>query len=80
MLAYAETWHTGNLGISEPFHLHSDTYSGPCHIYENLQTLRPLTYLKPNTYSQPSQKIKTQVFAKIVKNCNVFPRHSILNF
>ena len=52
---------------SELFHLHPDTFSGPCHICENLRTLRTLTYLKPETCSKPSQKFNMEFFAKIDK-------------
>ena len=52
------------LEYSEPLHLHPDAYSGPCHIYENLEILRgKLTYLKPNTYPEPSQKFKDTLAA-----------------
>ena len=51
----------------EPFHLHPDAYSGPSHIYKNLQILRTLTYLKTDIYSEPSQKFKIMFFAIIVK-------------
>ena len=35
---------------------------------------RTLTYLKPNTYSEPFQRLKMRFFAKIVKNCNSFSK------
>ena len=49
-------------------------YSEPCHIYKNLRIFRALTYLKPVTYSEPSQKFKMKLFPKIVKNHNHFPK------
>ena len=52
---------------SEPFHLHPNTSSGPCHICENLRILRTLTYLKPETHSKPCQKFKMEFFTKIDK-------------
>ena len=46
----------------------------PCHIYENLQIFRTLTYLNPNTYGEPSERFKMESFAKIVKNYNYFSK------
>ena len=59
--------------------LHPDAYSEPCHINENLGVFRTLTYLKPDTYLEASQRFKTEFFAKIVKNYNFFPKRSILD-
>ena len=76
MLAYAEIWHTPNPGIfrTVPW-LHSDTcLSETCRIYENLPKFRTLTYLKLDTYSEPSQRLTRKFFAKIV----IFPKCSIL--
>ena len=50
--------------------MHPDEYSERCHIYENLQFFWTLTYLKPTTYSEPSQRFKMEFFAKIVKSYN----------
>ena len=35
---------------------------------------RTLIYLKPDTYSEPSQRFKIEFFAKIVKNYNFFSK------
>ena len=52
---------------------HEIKHSNPnSNINENLRTSRTLTYLKPDTYSEPSQRFKTELFAKIVKNYNHF--------
>ena len=82
MLAYAETWHTRNPGIFRtlPFASQLIFRTLLCHIYENLRILRTLTYLKPDTYAEPSQKFKMKFFAKIVKSIDIFPKHSILDF
>ena len=65
-LTYAETWHTRNPGtcITLPL-LHLNVYSELCYINENLRIFRTLTYLKPNTYSEPSQRFKIEFFGKI---------------
>ena len=39
-----------------------NTFSKPCHIYENLQIFRDLTYLKPDTYAESSQRFKIYLF------------------
>ena len=65
------TQKAGILGIleySEPFHNCIPTHSEPCHINDNLRILRTLTYLKPDTYSEHSQRFKITFFANIVKN------------
>ena len=75
--------HTQKLAYSEYYlklpKLHPDAYSEPCHINENLGVFRTLTYLKPDTYLEASQRFKTEFFAKIVKNYNFFPKRSILD-
>ena len=48
--------------------------SEPCHIYESLRIFRAMTYLKPGTYSEPSQRFKMEFFEKIVKNYNYFSK------
>ena len=64
-LGYAETWHTLNSRIFRTLPLlHSDAYSEPCHVNENLRIFRTLTCLKPDTYSEPSQRFKIKFFAK----------------
>ena len=61
-LAYAEIWHARNPGIFKTLpELCPDTYSGPCHIYENLW------HLKPDTKW-------SFFFAKIVKNYSYFSK------
>ena len=55
----------GILGIlehSEPFHNCILTHLEPCHIYKNLQIFRTMTYLKPDTYSELSQRLKMEFF------------------
>ena len=44
------------------------------HIYTylKLRILATLTYLKPDTHSEPSQRFNMEFFAKIVKSCNYF--------
>ena len=59
--------------------LHPDAYSEPCHIDENLGIFRTLTYLKRDTYSEPSQRFKTEFFTKVGKNYSFFPKRSILD-
>ena len=44
----------------------------PCHINENLRISRTLTYLKPDTDAEPSQKFKMESFAKIVESIIIF--------
>ena len=44
------------------------------HILENLRIFRTLTYLKLDTYSEPSQMFKVAFFAKIIKNYNYFSK------
>ena len=68
----------GILGILEnPELFHNDI---PTHI-QNPVILRKiyeyselLTYLKSDTYSEPSQRLKIEFFAKIVKKYNYFPK------
>ena len=60
----------GILEYLEPFHNYIPTYSDPCHTYDNLRIFRTLTYFKPGTYAEPSQRFKMKFFAKIVKNYN----------
>ena len=71
----------GILRISEYsklFHnLHPNTWSESFHIYKNLQISKTLTYFKPDTYLEPSQRFKS-FFAKIVKNY-VFIEYFILD-
>ena len=57
-----------------PLFRHIQAYSELCHIYENLLIFRTLTYLKPNSFSEPSQRFKIDVFAKIVKNYHHLPK------
>ena len=41
---------------------------------------RALTYLKPNTDSEPSQRFKMEFFAKkVLKAIVIFPKRSILD-
>ena len=54
--------------------MHHDVYSELCHIYENLRIFRTLTHLKPDKYSGPSRRFKTEFFAKIIKNYNYFSK------
>ena len=79
-LTYAETWHTRNPGtcITLPL-LHLNVYSELCYINENLRIFRTLTYLKPNTYSEPSQRFKIEFFGKIVETIIIFPKCSIID-
>ena len=39
--------------------------------------LRTLTYLKPNTYSEPSQRFKMECFPKIIKSYRVILRYAL---
>ena len=55
-----------NTGNSEPWHI------------GNPGILRTLTHLKPDLYSQPSQKFKMECFAKIVKSYNYFSKELYL--
>ena len=74
-LACDETWHTPNPGIFRTLlKFHPEAYSEPCHIYQNLRTFRTLTYLKPVTKSEPIQRFKMELFAKIVKSYNYFSK------
>ena len=54
--------------------MHPKAYSEPCHICENLQKFKTLTYLKPDTYSDLSQRFKIKFFVEIVKNYNYFSK------
>ena len=63
---------------SEPHHICENRYtlcnpgnSEPWHI-DNPGLFRTLTYLKPHTYVEPSQRCKIECFAKIVKSYNYF--------
>ena len=49
-------------GNSEPWHI------------DNHGILRTLTYLKPHTYPENSQRFKMKCFTKIVKSCVYFSR------
>ena len=53
------------------------TYSEPCHIYENFPIFKTLAHLKPNTYSESSQRSKVEFFAKTAKTIIIFPEPSI---
>ena len=55
-----------NPGNSEPWHI------------ENHGLFRTLTYLKPNTYSEPFQRFKS-VLQKYLKAIIIFPNCSILD-
>ena len=57
--------------------MHPEAYSEPSHIYENLRMFRTLTYIKPDTCSEPYQRFKTEFFAKIVKSYNYFSKNAI---
>ena len=57
-LAYSKSWN-----IQNPLQLNLDTYSEPCHIYENLQIFRTLTYLKLDTDSEPSKRFNMEFSA-----------------
>ena len=39
---------------------------------DNPGVFKALVHLKPNTYSEPSQRFKMECFAKIVKSYNYF--------
>ena len=41
---------------------------------DNPEIFRTLTYLKLDTYSEPSQRFKMECFAKIVKSHNYFSK------
>ena len=68
-LPHWESWNILNSSINA-----SQAYSEPCHICENLQIFKTLTYLKPGTYSDLSQGIKIKFFVEIVKNYNYFSK------
>ena len=68
-LEYSEPWNVEN-----PFIIASDAFSEPCHINENLRIFRTLIYLKPDTYSESSQRFGIEFFAKIVKRYNYFSK------
>ena len=60
-LSYLRKWQTlCNSGNSEPWHI------------DNPGIFRTLTYLKPDTYVEPSQRLKMTCFAKIVTSYNYF--------
>ena len=74
----------GTLGImeySKLFHNCIPTHiQNPVIFDENLQIFRTLTYLKLDTYFEPSQTFKIGCFAKIVKKTIIiFPKCSILD-
>ena len=50
-----------------PTHTHN-----PLILRKIFKIFKTLTYLKPSTCSEPSQRIKIEFFAKIVKNYNYF--------
>ena len=64
----------GIMEYSEPFHNYIQTYIQNPVIHKNLPTFRTLTYLKPDTYAEPSQRFKMEFFSKIVKNYNYFSK------
>ena len=64
----------GIMEHSEPFHNYIQTHIQNPAIQENLQIFRTLTYLKPDTYAEPSQRFKMEFFSKIVKNYNYFSK------
>ena len=51
-----------------------DAYSESCYISENLQIIRTRTYLKLDKYSEPSQRFKIELFAKIAESYNCFSK------
>ena len=63
-----------NLAYSESWNIQNPSLNASQRIFRTLPQLRKfmifetLTYLKPNTYSEPSQKFTMDFFAKIVKN------------
>ena len=69
-----------NLVYSEPWNIENPSKIASWRIFKtlshlrNLRIFRTLTYLKPDTYSEPSQWFKMGFFAKIVKNCNHFSK------
>ena len=79
--------HTQNvrqhLQYSEPFHHNRipTRIQYPAIKFTNLQLFWTLTYLKPTTYSEPSQRFKMEFFAKIVKSYNypnILFKHHVL--
>ena len=74
-LAYSESWN-----IQNPYIIAFRCNSQPTHIYKNLQIFRTLTYLKPDTYSEPYQRFKIELLPGIVKKTIIiFPKRSILD-
>ena len=57
---------------SEPFHNCILTHLELCHIYKNLQIFRTMTYLKPDTYSELSQRLKMEFFLQNSKMLELF--------
>ena len=63
----------GILEYSEPFHNCISTYIQNPNIFTKTNKYSELvTYLKHNTYSESSQRLKVEFFAKIVKNYDHF--------
>ena len=65
ILAYSELFHSG---------IATQDQKESWHIYKNLGILINLTYLKPGTYLEPSQRFKMEFFAKIFKTYNYFSK------
>ena len=77
IVQHLHTRKSGILGIleySEPFHnCIPMPVQGPVILTKRiLGIFRTLTYLKPSTYLEPSQRFKIEFLAKIVKNLNYF--------
>ena len=73
----------GILGIlehSEPFHICIPTHIQNPVISKAIYKYSELTYLKPDTYLEPSQRFKMEILAKIVKKLQLFSQSALKGF
>ena len=66
-LAYSVSWNIQNFSI-----IAFRSIQNPVKFTNNLRIFRTLTYLKPDTYSEPSQRFKMEFLVILVKNYNYF--------
>ena len=66
-LTYWESWNIQNPSIIISWRIFRNRQ-----IYENLRIFRTLTYLKPDSCAELSQRFTMEFFAEIVKNYNYF--------
>ena len=69
-LPYSESWNIQSPSIIT----YRRIFKKNGHINENIRIFSSLTYLKPDTYSEPSQRFNIEFFAKIVRKHHYFSK------